>query len=81
MDTSYKNHRMPVYVKIDDYKDVIDITELIKNKLNEANSIIEKIRELKAQEDAELDLWNANLEDIERKVAFIDKTLFEPSNI
>jgi hypothetical protein len=76
-----RKQEMPVFVKIEDYKDVIDIMELVKNKISEANSLLEKIKELKAQEDAELELWNANLEDVERKIAYIDRTLFEPENI
>ena len=31
-----KSNPMPVYVKIDEYKEVIDIMNLIKNKINEA---------------------------------------------
>ena len=72
---------VPVFIKIDDYKDVIDVMELIKNKILEANGVLEKIRRLKAEEDAELELWNSNLEDIERKISYIDRTLFEPEDI
>lgn len=81
MDEPFDNPEMPVFVKIEDYKDVIDIMELIKNKVNEANKILENIRKLKAQEDAELELWDSNIEEVEKKVAFIDKTLFEPQNV
>ncbi len=72
---------LPVFIKVEDYKDVIDVMELIKNKILEANGVLEKVRKLKAEEDAELELWNSNLEDIERKISFIDRTLFEPEDI
>ncbi len=72
---------LPVFIKVEDYKDVIDVMELIKNKILEANGVLEKIRKLKAEEDAELELWNTNLEDIERKISYIDRTLFEPEDI
>ncbi len=72
---------VPVFIKVDDYKDVIDVMELIKNKILEANGVLEKIRRLKAEEDAELELWNSNLEDIERKISYIDRTLFEPEDL
>ncbi|MFP4117305.1 MAG: hypothetical protein ACLFTR_00095 [Candidatus Woesearchaeota archaeon] len=72
---------LPVFIKVEDYKDVIDVMELIKNKILEANGVLEKIRKLKAEEDAELELWDSNLEDIERKISYIDKTLFEPEDI
>ena len=70
---------MPVFVRIEDYKDVLDIIDMIKSKLAEAKEILTKINELKNEEDAELELWRSGIEEVERKVAFIDKTLFEPA--
>lgn len=70
---------MPVFVKIDEYKDVLNIMNMIKSKLNDARATLAKINDLKNEEDAELELWHAGLEEIERKVDFVDKTLFEPA--
>ena len=70
---------MPVYVKIDEYKDVLDVVNMIKAKLNEAKETLAKLNELKNEEDAEIELWHTGVDEIERKVDFIDKTLFEPS--
>ncbi len=72
---------MPVFVKIEDYKDVLDVINIIKNKVVDARKTLEKINELKNEEDAELDLWRNSLGEIDRKVDFIDKTLFEPENL
>lgn len=69
---------MPIYVKIDEYRDVLDIMNMIKSKLNEARKILGKINDLKNEEDAELELWHTGLDEVERKVEFVDKTLFEP---
>ncbi|MBU0461220.1 MAG: hypothetical protein KJ574_01400 [Nanoarchaeota archaeon] len=71
----------PVFVRIEDYKDVLDIMELIKAKIIEAKQIIEQINTLKNQEDSELELWHNELDDVERKIEYMDKTLFEPENI
>ncbi len=68
-----------VYVKIDEYKEILDIINLIKNKINEAKKTLNSIYEIKNQEDADLDEWNSSLEEVERKVNFIDDSLFEPS--
>ena len=68
----------PVFVKIEDYKDILDILELIKNKLNEAKETLGNLNELKNEEDSELELWRSTLNDIERKVENIDRTLLEP---
>ena len=49
--------------------------------LEDAKETLGKINELKNEEDAELELWHSGLEEVERKVAFVDKVLFEPSTL
>jgi len=68
-----------VFVKIDNYKDVLRTVGLIKNKLNEAKNTLEKVKDLKQQEDSELEGWDAKLVEIENKITGIDTILFEPS--
>lgn len=70
---------MPVYVRIEEYKDVLDVMNLIKSKIAEAKETLAKLNDIKNEEDAELELWHTNLEEVERKVDFADKALFEPS--
>jgi len=70
-----------VFVKIEDYKDVLDILGLVKNKLSDAKSIIHEINDLKNQEDAELQAWSTEVAEIEKSVDYIDHTLFEPENM
>lgn len=76
-----KTEGAQVFVKIDEYKEILDILNVLKNKLDEARETLNKINELKNDEDAELDLWYTELEEIERKVDFIDKSLFEPESL
>lgn len=71
---------MPVYVKIEDYRDVIDIIELVKSKLQESRDIMGKINQLKNEEDNELERWHNELEEIENKVDYVDKSLFPPED-
>ena len=68
----------PVFVKIADYKDVLEVVGLLNDKLEKAKEIMAKINELKNEEDTELELWRAELEEIERKLSFIDRSLFKP---
>ncbi|MEE9525278.1 MAG: hypothetical protein V3V78_01580 [Candidatus Woesearchaeota archaeon] len=72
---------MPVYVRIEEYKDVLDVMNMIRNKIEDAKETLAKINELKNEEDAELELWHTGLEEVERKVVFVDKTLFEPTTL
>lgn len=67
-----------VFIKLNEYNDILDIIALINAKVKEAKMLLEKINELKNQEDLELDIWKTSIEDIERKLKFVDQTLFEP---
>ncbi len=72
---------MPIYVRIEEYRDVLDVINMIKNKLEEARTLLQEVQELKNEEDSELERWEQGLEAIERKVKYIDKTLFEPETV
>ena len=69
--------RKPLFVKIDDYKDVVDIMTLIKKKLYDAKNILSSINDIKTKEDSEVRQWNENIEEIESKVEYIDRNLFD----
>lgn len=69
-----------VFVKIDHYKDVLQTVGLIKDKLNNAKSTLANIKELKREEDTELENWEGKLSEIESKIEGIDSILFEPSS-
>ena len=71
--------KAPVFVKIDEYKDIMDIMTLLREKLRQAKFLLDKVAELKAQEDQELATWAKELEDVEARVSSVDKSLFEPS--
>ena len=68
----------PIFVKIDEYKDILDVIALLKAKISEAKSILGKINEIKNVEDKEIETWANELEEVERKLYYIDRTLLEP---
>ena len=70
---------MPVYVKIDDCKDIMDILTLTQEKLQKARYLLEKIHELKAQEDAAFDKWRSELDEVEARVRNVDNKFSEPT--
>ena len=75
------DRQAPVFVKVDEYKDVLDILDLVKNKIQQAKATIHEINDLKNQEDTEVAIWANEIADIEKKVEFIDQTLLEPENV
>ena len=70
----------PVFVKVEDYKDILDVLDLIKDRLAEAKRTLADINELKNDEDAELELWGSTLNEIERQLEDMNRTLFEPES-
>lgn len=70
---------MPVFVKVEDYKDALDILNMIRAKIENAKKTLERINQLKGEEDTELELWQETINEAERKVDFIDKTLADPN--
>jgi uncharacterized protein Yka (UPF0111/DUF47 family) len=66
-----------IYVKVDDYKDIIDIMTLIRKRINDARGVLNSVNQLKNEEDSELEQWNSQLEEIEKKIDYLDRSLFD----
>jgi uncharacterized NAD(P)/FAD-binding protein YdhS len=70
--------RMPVFVKIDDYDNVLELVRAIRKRIDEAKETLGKIHDLKNEEDHQLEMWQNSLAEVEKKVDFIDHSLSEP---
>jgi hypothetical protein len=72
------NKEMPIYVRIEEYRDVLDVINMIKSKIQEAKQTLGEINRIKNEEDSELERWHFDLEEVEKKMDYVDKALFEP---
>lgn len=72
--------KMPVFVKVEEYSDVLTIIKSVRKKIDDAKSTLLKINELKNEEDHQIELWQTSLSEIEKKVDFIDRSLSEPES-
>jgi chromosome segregation ATPase len=68
---------VPIYVKVDKYKELTEVLKTINNKLQQVDKTIAKINELKAQEDTQLQQWNDNLSDIKARLEKINNAFYE----
>lgn len=68
---------VPIYVKVDKYKELLEVLKTINSKLSTVDKTITKINELKAQEDAQIQAWNDNLSDIKSRVEKINQSFYE----
>ena len=69
---------MPVFVKVDEYKDILDVLDMVKAKIKEIRDVLGNINALRNEEDAELAMWNSTINEIEKKIDSIDRIMFEP---
>lgn len=71
----------PVFVKVEEYKEILDVLEMIKEKIKEVHDTLGSINSLRHAEDAELAMWSNTVNEIERKIDSIDKTMFAPEHM
>ncbi len=75
-----KMEKMPVFVKIDEYNDVLNSMKMIRKKIEEAKETLLKVNDLKNEEDHQLEMWQNALDEIEKKIDFINHSLNEPEH-
>ena len=68
----------PVFVKIEDYRQMLDVVEMIKKNLAQAKQMLGDLNQLKEQESSEIQSWGEELDRIESKINDMDKLMFQP---
>ena len=58
----------PLFVKVEDYKGILGILEDLKDKLTEAKSTLERLQEIRKEEDNEFAQWSTTLDEIEKRM-------------
>jgi len=67
----------PLFIQVALYKRMLaELAEGV-NVLKNNETILLKLNDLRNAGDKQFEAWRLNLEDIERKLVFVDKTLFE----
>ena len=69
---------MPIFVRVDEYDDVLNLVRIIRKKLDEAKETLLKVNELKNEEDHQIEMWQSTLAEIAKKIDFINHSLNEP---
>lgn len=70
--------KAPVFVKVDEYKSILELLDAIKQRLSQARQLLARVNELKQQEDQQIATWSRDIEDVEERIASVDKSLLEP---
>ncbi|MAG08044.1 hypothetical protein CMO89_01090 [Candidatus Woesearchaeota archaeon] len=72
-----KDIKGPLFVKQDSYKAILEGVSIIRNKLKESDDLVLNLNNIKNSKDKEFEKWRASLEDIQRKLIYVDKALYE----
>lgn len=68
--------KKPIFVEIELYKDMVEEIGIVKNILKENSDTLIRVEEFNKDEDKSLNAWQKTLVDIQRKLIYVDKTLF-----
>jgi hypothetical protein len=63
----------PVFVSVEEYHAIMGSAETVRNRLMEAENLMRKLTELRNLEEKEFEQWRQTLEDVEKKLAYVDK--------
>jgi hypothetical protein len=77
---SYDHHQKmqkPLFVRTDYYRQILNNFIDIKDTLGESEEIIYRLENLKKNADVEYSEFKRGIEEIQRKLIYVDKTLFE----
>ncbi|MFH1522125.1 MAG: hypothetical protein ABIF18_04165 [archaeon] len=66
----------PIFVRIDKFQAAHKNFEQIKNKVEEIESVLKKINDIKSREETELKGWTEDIEKIKSRLAEVDANIF-----
>ena len=66
-----------VFVRLDKYRELYDLLGQVRAKLSDAKQILRNVKELKSQEDTELESWQNELAAVEQKLSDIHAAMTE----
>jgi hypothetical protein len=67
----------PIYVRVEKYKELVEVLHAVNERLEKVHATIERINELKAQEDAQLRAWAEHFSDVKTRVHRINEAFYE----
>ena len=67
----------PVFVKIDKYKEILNIVEVINKKVIGVKQLLGQIKELKSREEEEILSWGRNMDEITKKIESLQEELIK----
>lgn len=73
----YNKSEGPIFVDIEAFKTLLGDIDSIKNDIKASTEILQHLNEIKNSKDEEFEKWRVSLEDMQRKINYIDKLVFK----
>lgn len=73
----HKESVKPVFVKMEMFQSMINELNLIKNVAKESDEAIARVGDFAQDQEKEFNKWQSQLVDIQKKLIFVDKTMFK----
>lgn len=67
----------PIFVRSDRYQEIISSIGTVRSEMKQADDVMLRLDEIEKERGAQFTRWRNELEDVQRKLVFVDKTLFE----
>jgi len=66
----------PVFIRIDKFEESLKIFEKTKDKISEIEKMLKNIKDVKEDEERELESWENEIEMIKKQIEKVDKNIF-----
>ena len=66
-----------IYVKVDKFKAALGCINIVRSDLRKSEEALAKLENIKQSKDKSFDIAKSYLDDLQKKIIFIDKTLFK----
>ena len=73
----HKDAKGPIFMRVDKFKNVLRNISEIRGGLKVSNEILSKLNEMDANAEKDFEKWKNVLTDLQKKLVFVDKTLFK----
>ena len=74
---SHKQTKGPVYIRVEKFRDILGGMSTIRNNVKIAEQSITRLNEIDENRDKVFDRWHNVMMDMQKKLIFVDKTLFK----
>ena len=66
-----------IYIRIDNFKATLGSINIVRSDLRKSEEALNKLETLKSSKDRSFDKVKVSIDDLQKKLIFIDKTLFK----